>query len=281
MRAPVALVLAMVMAPPAFSQQAPAAIAQRVDFVHRRARFDLPRPLAEVSGLAVSEDGRLFAHGDERGIVYTVDPATGTVDRGFQVGIPAVTDDFEGLATAGERLFLASSSGRLYEFRAAREGDAAPVRVTDLGLEGSCEVEGLAYHAPSGMLLAACKTLRPGGDEVRIHRIPIAPGAKAPPPIRVSLTAFEARGHHGAVNPSGLDVDPATGRIVVVAARQEMLFEIDVHGRLLDLVRFPGRRHPQAEGIAWGADGSVYIADEAAGGPARITVYGPRSGGPA
>jgi len=275
------LVLSLALTPAGRGQSAPPGITRRIDFGRRMARFDLPGRLAEVSGLAFSSDGRLLAHGDERGVVYAVDPATGTVDRGFRVGDPPVVDDLEGLAAVGARLFLVSSAGRLYEFRAAPEGGSSPVRVTDLGLEGACEVEGLAYHDDARMLLVACKTLEPRATEVKIHRLPMSEGATPLPPIRVPFAMFEARGHHGAVEPSGIDVDPTTGTLVVLAARQEMIFEIDLDGYLLDLVRLATRRHPQPEGIAFGPDGRLYVADEASGGTARITVYGPPTGGPA
>jgi uncharacterized protein YjiK len=246
-----------------------------VDLERRLARFDLPERLAEVSGLAFSPDGRLLAHGDERGVVYAVDPATGAVDGGFRVGDPPVMDDLEGLAAAGERIFMVSSGGRLYEFRAVPQGRTSSVRISSLGLEDGCEAEGLAYHAASDALLVACKTLTPPAAEVRIHRFPLSSGAEALPAIRIPLEAFRARGHHGDVNPSGLDVDPTTGTLVVLAARQDLLFEVDMEGNLLDLVRLSRRRHPQPEGIAFGPDGLLYIADEAAGGTARISAYGP------
>lgn len=268
-----ACVAALLVVPDRLAAQS---LSRRLDLEHRLDRFDLPGRLDEASGLAFGPDGRLFAHGDERGVVYRVDPREGSVDRGFSVGEPTVRDDFEGLAIAGDRFFLVSSRGLLYEFREAPEGSSSPARVTDTGLGGECEVEGLAYHPGLDALLVACKTVTPPAPEIRIHRLPLDPDAPRRPPIRVPLSAFAARGHRGDVNPSALDVDPASGSLVGAAARQELLFEVDLEGRLLDLVPLERRRHPQTEGVALGGDGRLYLADEAARERGRLTVYGLR-----
>ena len=270
------LAVALAAAVPAQAQEAaPPILTERYDLERRITRFDLPGRLDEISGLAFSSAGTLFAHGDERVVVYSLDPGTGEVGQGFNLGATRLRDDFEGLAVAGDRFFLVSSRGRLYEFREAPQGGASPVRITDTGLGRSCEVEGLAYDPTADALLLACKTVVPAEPEVRIHRLPLDPGAPVPPPLRIPFQAFAAFGLDEGIHPSGLDVDPATGTLVVLAAREEAIVEVDTAGRVLDVHRFSGRRHLQPEGIAFGPDGRLYIADEAQGGKARLTVYGP------
>lgn len=254
-------------------------VSQRFHLSAPARQIQLPRRLDEVSGLTFTHDGRLLAHDDERGVVYTVDPQSGAVDRGFQLGSPVVRDDMEGAASAGERLFLISSRGLLYEFRAVGEGETSPVRITDTRLGASCEAEGLVYHRASNSLLVACKTLTPPSDEVRIHFVPLDADAPAPPPLRIPLDALSPWGHRGPLNPSGVEVDPRTGTLLVVAARQERLLEVDLTGRVLDLVALP-REHRQPEGIAIGPDGRLWIADEAGTGRAYLRAYAPRKGDP-
>ncbi|PLX31312.1 MAG: hypothetical protein C0600_06030 [Ignavibacteria bacterium] len=65
------------------------------------AQFELPKRLKEISGLAVDDRGRLFAHDDESGIVYQLDPMTGKIVKSFRLGRTLVTEDFEGIAIAG------------------------------------------------------------------------------------------------------------------------------------------------------------------------------------
>lgn len=168
-------------APRSVARQAAPTLTERYDLEHRAAHFELPRRLQEISGLAFADDGRLFAHGDERGIVYAIDTDTGDVDHGFALGSPSapVPGDFEGIARVGERWFLVSSRGLLYEFRHVAEGEASPIRVTDTGVGGSCEIEGLTYEPASNSLLLACKTIAPRADEFRVHRLPIDPAARS------------------------------------------------------------------------------------------------------
>lgn len=242
-------------------------------------RYELPGRLREASGLAWADEGVLYVHDDERGVVYRVDPQTGRADRGFRAGNPVVHDDFEGIAVADGRVFLVSSRGLLYELRAAPEGETSPVRVSDTGLGPECEVEGLTYLASSRMLALVCKSLRSGAREIRIHRLPLDPGVPAPPVLRVPFEALEAYDVSHGVHPSGLDVDPATGTYVLLAAREERMLEVDTAGRVLAVVKLRHHRHPQAEGITFSPDGRLFIADEGQGRHAHLTAYAPRPPG--
>lgn len=247
----------------------------RFDLERRVARVDLPVALKEISGLAFSAAGTLYGHGDERGMVHSIEVTTQQVGRGFTLGSNLIRDDFEGMAVVGERFFMVSSIGRLYEFREAPQGGSSPVRVTDTGLGKTCEVEGLAYDPATDALLIACKTVKPDAAEVRIHRLPLDPAAPIPPPLRIPFEAFASVGLDKGVHPSGIDVDPVTGTLVMVAAREEAIIEIAPDGKVVSAHRFAGHRHPQAEGVAFGPDGRLYVADEANDGKARLTVYGP------
>jgi uncharacterized protein YjiK len=253
---------------------------QRYDFEHPTARWTLAGRLREVSGLAFGPDGGLFAHEDERGIVYRLDPGTGDADRGFTLGERPVKGDFEGIAVAGDRFFLVTSRGLLYEFRESPAGTATSYRVTDTGLGSHCEVEGLAYDARTDRLLLACKTLAPPAREIRIHALPLEPGRPAPAPLVVPFQALAPFGLGKGVHPSGLEVDGDTGELILVAAREEALVVLARDGTVVGATRFPRGEHRQAEGVAVSPDGGLYVADEAAGHRPRLTLYAPRRDGP-
>ena len=58
----------------------------------------LSRRLEEISGLAVTREGRVFAHNDERAVFYELDPGSGEILKAFSAGIGGIPGDFEGIA---------------------------------------------------------------------------------------------------------------------------------------------------------------------------------------
>ena len=92
-------------------------------------KLRLPRSWREISGLATTPDGRVFAHNDERAAVFEIDPESGAIEKAFYVGFSGIPGDFEGIAVAGERFFLLSSSGQLVEFREGEAGSTVRYRI--------------------------------------------------------------------------------------------------------------------------------------------------------
>ena len=261
--------------PAADAPPAAASFLAGYDFDERLRRFDLPGRLDEVSGLAFSPDGRLFAHDDERGRVHEIDPVSGEVGKRIDLGEALVRDDFEGLAIVGERFFLVSSTGRLYEFREGADRENMAFRVTDTGVGDTCEVEGLDHDPFEDELLIACKVSLPDRGEIVVHRLPLEPGRERPPAVRIAKSLLEPFGLEGEFDASAVAVTP-TGSWLLLSGRHDAVIEVDRDGAVLAAVPLRKGRHPQSEGLAIGPDGTLYISDEKNGKDARLTAYGPR-----
>jgi hypothetical protein len=246
-------------------------------------RVELPRSLQEVSGLATTSDGRLFAHDDERAIVQEVDPETGAVVKYFFVGRMGVPGDFEGIAVAGDRFFLLTSSGRLAEFREGGHRQTVPYDVHDLGLVRRCEAEGLAFDAGREALLVPCKTIRDDDleDHLVVFSVPLGTMAPDPTPrIFIPLETLDDNGLGDDFHPSAIEVHPESGAFIILAAREEAGVVVSPDGELLATFEMKRRDHPQPEGIAFLSDGSLVFADEGQGRLGTLTVYRPKAGGP-
>ena len=240
----------------------------------------LPRRLEEISGLAMTSDGRVLAHDDEVGVVFELDPGTGEVVKEFRLsdGDDPVEDDFEGIAVAEGRIWMVTSAGRLYEFEEGGDDESVLYAMVATGVGRRCEVEGLAWDPERRVLLLLCK--RPLADappgvlavhawSVEERRLVAAAGlALSEPDLSRPLRGarFQA---------SGIERHPVTGTWFVVAARQQAIAEVGAGGQVLAARRFPADWHRQIEGITFAPDGSLIVADEGAGGRARLTIYPP------
>lgn len=252
---------------PAYGQQArtSTALLKLFDF-SRGVTSDLPRALQEISGLATTSDGRVFAHADERGVISELDGCTGRVKKSFSLGKPAVRDDFEGIAIAGERFFLITSTGQLYELREGANDAAVPFTRLDTGFGKSCEIEGLAYDSADGVLLIGCKRalLRGSGGRVSVLRWSLARGAPAPSltmPLATVVQGTKAR----SFQTTSLELESKSGHYMVLSGPERLLVETTRQGSVLASVVLPGKRHRQPEGVTFVGDTLLMISDEGAG----------------
>lgn len=237
-------------------------------------QWRLPDRLREISGLAVASDGRLFGHDDETAVIYEIDIADGRLVKAFALGDPVETGDFEGLAiTPDGGFWLVTSRGELFRFQEGDDGAHVTYERFNTGLDDVCEIEGLAYLAAEESLILACKRHHARGmrSTVALYAWPI--GASAAAPWRSWREAELARAAGvRAFRPSSLDIDQATGRIILLSANDNALAELSADGALL-AARALGTAHRQAEGAAVAADGALLIADEGQAAPALLSRY--------
>lgn len=237
-------------------------------------QWRLPGRLREISGLALSEDGRLFAIEDERAIVYELDADEGRLIKAFALGDPVLRADIEGVAVLGETFVLVTSDGELLFADEGEDGEQVPWDSVPTGLGATCEVEGLDAVPGEERLLIACKEPRDGGTRLFVHSWTPADGLQPDATIELPMADILTSLGKRRVNPSGIVVDAASGNLLLVAARQRALVELEADGTFVRALRLPlGDRHHQPEGIELGADGKLVIADEGGNRKARLAVY--------
>ena len=238
------------------------------------ARWVLPQTLNEISGLALTPDGRLFAHPDERGIVSEIDYRRGIVLKQFLLGRRGVQADFEGIAIAGDRMFLLTSNGKIYEFKEGANGGQVEFSIHDLELGKECEFEGLGFDPAINSLVLACKHvgIKDLKDHLVIYRWALGenPGQRL---SRISTPVADLMQQQGwkEFRPTALDVDPVTGNYVITTAEQALV-TVNPEGAILETRSLPST-HDQPEGVVITRDSMIIISDEAVTRPAVITLY--------
>ena len=240
--------------------------------------WKLPGRLKEISGLAMTIDNRLLAHNDEKGIIYEIDYRKGLIVKAFQLADVAnpVTDDFEGIATVDDRVYLVTSSGRLYECSEGAAGESVLFNIYTTGVGRDCEIEGLAYDASQRALLLMCKDARRANmkEQLAIYRWSIDEKQLIKDAHTViPIIEFSRHIKGKEFQPSGIERHPVSGNYFVVAARQKAIAEITPEGEVAAVRQLPTHGHRQPEGITFAVDSTLIIADEGVGRKARLTFY--------
>jgi uncharacterized protein YjiK len=249
----------------------------------------LPQALHEISGLAVTGDGRLFAHGDEDGTVFEVEPRAGRIVKRFALAATGrepdlgkkpeagrVTGDFEDITVVGDRFYMVTSNGVLVEFAEGADGARVPFTVHQTGLDGRCEVEGLTHDPAHRTLLLLCKELRSRAnrDRVEIYAWSIANRRIDPKPaVTVSYLALASLTGVRAFNGSAITYMPGGDTLLLIAGPQRAYAEITGRGQIVRGGPLDRASQTQPEGVAFLGDGTLLISSEGGKGQATLSGY--------
>lgn len=236
------------------------------------ARWLLPAELAEISGLALTPDGRLFAHADETARITEIDYRRGTIKKHFFAGEAGLHGDFEGMTYANERFYMLASNGVLYEFPEGGQGERVDCTVYDTKLGKECEFEGVTYDEKADAMVLACKN---AGETHKkgmlvLYRYRLA-GAEMSE-IAVPQSRLIGRNRWKELRPTDITVDPSNGNYVMVSAQEKALVALTPEGDTVLATPLNGQ-HPQAEGIAITRDHILIVSDESTNSAASITLY--------
>jgi len=242
--------------------------------------FKVSNKLNEMSGLAATADGRLFAHDDEDPIVYVLSYTTGEILKRFTVGSGFMEEDFEGIAVKKDTLFLVTSSGDLFAFQETGDREHADFQLYRTFLSEKNDVEGLEYDPATDCLLLACKG-DPGkgyGGYKAVYAFSLKTRTlQKDPRFLIPLKDAGGRKRKGSFSPSGIAFHPDSGTFFIISADDASIMEIDQQGTILDQEEIPVATNSQPEGIVFLPDGSMLIANDGQGGAGAITVYPARA----
>jgi len=228
----------------------------------------LPGFLREASGLAVYDEQYLLTHNDEKGDIYRLTIADKSVEKLISIGTPTLNKDFEGIAIDGDTIYLATSTGKIFQVQSSGINilrQRLEPKIYDTGLKGICEIEGLFLL--DGNLLLPCKTALTDDhqEQLVVFSYDLATGitsehltialAQLPGIKKTQLTAI----HVSAEN------------YYIISMNR--LFVIDRDSKNIRIFNLPKKYHTQPEGIAVLQDGSIVIVEDSSEGRSRLTHY--------
>ena len=238
------------------------------------AMWVMPPELREISGLALTADGRILAHDDEVSKVYVIDPRRGILLKQFTLGT-GMRGDFESITIAGSDIYMLASNGVLYQFQEGADGAGVPYSTVDLHLGKECEFESMVYQADSNWLVMPCKNAN--DKKLQHHLVIYRYRLGGPDSSRVSMVTIPFAQLVGSnkwknLHPSDITIDPTTGNYVMISSHEKALVEFTSAGDLVRAEPLPDG-HNQPEGVAITKDSIIMVSDEATRKPAAITLY--------
>lgn len=239
------------------------------------ARWVLPPDLREISGIALTADGRLLAHNDQQGKVFVIDPRRGVIVKQFTIGRNIIRADFEGIAVDREEIYMLVSNGTIYRFREGENDERVAHTVIDTRLGKECEFEGIAVDRVSGLLLLPCKVVgkKSMRDQLVIYRWdPRLGGKQRPSVVTIPLARVIGDNDWKGLRISDITVDPVTRNYVLIAGPEKAIVVISQGWDVVSARPLPGVNE-QAEGVAITNDGILIISNEGRTGPGVITLY--------
>ncbi len=233
-------------------------------------RWNLPDKLREISGLALTHDQRLLAVTDEEAIVYEYDYEQGRLVKAFALGEPTLRDDFEGIAVLNGKVWLMNSKGDVYSAPEGGDGERVAYEKHKFIFKDDCELEGLAADEERNSLILICKDAKKKKDRLLFEWSLADESTK----IRLPESDIAASLTQKRIHPSGIEIDPASGNLWVVMAREHAVIELARDGTFIDVImKLDSNHHQQAEGITITYDGRLLIADEANNSSATLSIY--------
>ncbi len=245
----------------------------------------LPSELKEISAVVVSRTEPIaWAVNDEQATLFRIDLNDGSVESAQTFAKPG---DYEGIELVDGAVVVARSDGKLW--RISEEG----VQEVKSPLSERYDVEGLAWDERNSRLLVACKGKAGRGAQfehtkaVYAVQVPAFEWADTPAFVveRAALRRFLEENERvgrkpGAAKsfaPSAIGVDPVTGSIYILSSSGRMLVVLDAAAEnILEVVTLARDVHAQPEGLAFDAEGALYISNEGRGTRAALHRFNRR-----
>ena len=225
----------------------------------------LPKELLEVSGISWMDGERFSCIQDELGKVYIFNIRLNKIELEITF---AEKGDYEGIAIAGDILYVLDANGTIFEIGDYANGNPK-ITVYKTHLKKKQDAESLAYDEKNNRLLIAVKAVDFNSTDYKgIYAFDLQTKSMEESPvykIDLSNKIFNEvnKGKiENSIRPSDIAIHPLTGDIYILEGTKPKLLIMNTKGKLISLYDLKGSDFPQAEGIAFSADGKMYISNE-------------------
>lgn len=233
-------------------------------------RWDLPSELKEVSGIAYIGNDQFACVQDELGKIFIYNTKRKKVERQIDF---AGAGDYEGIAVVNSTAYVLRADGKIFEVQ-QYNGKAPTIVEHTTHLTKKQDVEGLSFDKKNNRLLLAIKGKEADSDDYKgIYAFDLNTKKAATTAVfKIDLnhTIFTEIKGKNKIQPSDLEVHPATGDVYVIDGPGPGLLVMDSDGNKKNLYKLSSSDFSQPEGIAFNDAGELFISNEGTSGNGNI-----------
>lgn len=237
----------------------------------------LGKALSEISGICFNEkDSTLLAISDSKEKVFQINLKTKKL-RDYTDKIVDPDSNLEDLVKVDTALFLLSSKGILKEINDGHT-DSTGIKTYDLGLPGTNDFETVYYDPTAKGLVLLCKTCaHEKGQGIRTaYRFDLGTRTfDSTAFFTISKDAVRAllKNSDAKFDPSAAAISPVNKRLYILSSAGNLLVITDTRGKVAEAYTLNPDDFPQAEGIAFAPNGTMYISNEGKNGKPTLLVF--------
>jgi len=228
-------------------------------------KWDMPGILREISGIAYLGKDQFACVQDESGVIFIYNTATAKIDRQVTFG---ATGDYEGIALAGRTAYVLRSNGKLFEVNDI-DTRSPKIKEYSTALTAKNDVEGLTYDARNNRLLLAIKGAETNTTDYKgIYAFDLkSKQLSTEPVIKLNLSDpmlqnKKSKKTSNNLQPSDIDINPATGEIYLTESANSNLYILNTDGSIKERFNLSKKDFSQPEGITFSPSGELFISNE-------------------
>ncbi|MFC3881848.1 SdiA-regulated domain-containing protein [Algoriphagus namhaensis] len=238
---------------------------------------NLPRKMAEVSGLEWTADNQLWAIEDESSSIYSLDPKSGEIinDKKF-----AKNTDIEDLLVIDGVAWVLESNGKLYEVKNPLQ-ENQETETYSFPFKERRDFEAIVHWEGSDYIWVFCKDCKwdDGSKESSFYPFSLAEKEY----LLDQSQKIKRKNFRNLPNldddkkfqmqPSGAAKHPLRDEIYIISSAGNWLATYDLEFELIDAFELDPSIFKQPEGITFDQTGNLYISNEGRGGAANLLVF--------
>lgn len=236
-------------------------------------KWNMPKELAEISGLSYMDGQRFASVQDELGKIFIYNVSSSSVEKEISFG---AAGDYEGLAMVDENIWVLRTDGKLVEV-SNMNAVKPSVKEYSTHLTTKQDPEGLCYDKKNNRLLIAIKGAEPGTEnykgiyafDLNSKRMDQQPVFKIDLQNKVFGNGSDKK-KKNMINPSDISIHPVSGDMYIIDGRNPQLLITDASGNIKNLYKLNSNDFAQPEGITFNPAGDLFISNEGTRQPGNI-----------